>query len=82
MRLTIRKRGRRYLLKVCKGGCGEWYALPKENRCSLCGSGLRLVARGERDPSMSSDILEGTARENRKLLAKLPSWARERILDS
>lgn len=37
---TITRKGVVYVLKTCSGCGDEWYAKPKQNRCSLCGSGL------------------------------------------
>lgn len=78
MKLTIRKHGKTYVLKVCKGCGDEWYALPKQNRCTLCGTGLRRVRQGE-DTTKSPDIQEGMTRENRKLIARLPLWLQQEL---
>lgn len=40
MRLKILKNGYTFVLKTCYGCGDEWYAKPKQNRCTLCGSGL------------------------------------------
>ena len=39
-RLSVTRKGVRYVLKTCSSCGDEWYAKPKANRCSLCGSGL------------------------------------------
>lgn len=40
MKLTITRRGVAYVLKTCPGCGDEWYAKRKQNRCTLCGTGL------------------------------------------
>ena len=79
LRLMLRRDGKQYVLKVCKGCGDEFYALPKQNRCMLCGTGLRRVRRRENDPFNSPDIQAGINRENKKLLDKLPRRVREEV---
>ena len=40
MRLVIKRKGVEYVLKTCPACSDEWYAKRKQNRCTLCGSGL------------------------------------------
>lgn len=40
MKLKIQRNGETFVLKTCYGCGDEWYAKPKQNRCTLCGSGL------------------------------------------
>ena len=59
------KRGVRYFLKVCKDCGDEWYALPKHNRCSLCGGGTIRLRRGD-DPDALTHLTQVAA--NMKML--------------
>lgn len=45
MRLSITRKGTQYVLKTCAGCGDEWYAKRKQNRCTLCSSGLVIRTR-------------------------------------
>lgn len=45
MKLEIIRKGVRFVLKTCPGCGDEWYAKRKQNRCTLCGTGLVIRTR-------------------------------------
>jgi hypothetical protein len=67
---TITKKGVLYVMKVCVECGDEWYANLRQTRCTLCGSGLRRVLKGE-NILEARDVQEGMTRGNRKMLAKI-----------
>ena len=49
MKLTIIRKGEEFVLKMCPGCGDEWYAKHKQNRCTLCGTGLVMRTKENMD---------------------------------
>lgn len=69
-RLSIMRDGIEYVLKCCTGCGDEWYARRKQNKCSLCGSGLAM--RTPENEALNWDEInpEQSSRELRKFIKK------------
>ncbi len=55
MKIEIIRNGENFVLKTCPGCGDEWYAKRKQNRCTLCGTGL--VMRNKENKDMNWDEL-------------------------
>ena len=64
MKLSIQKEGIQYVLKICPGCGDEWYAKRKQNRCTLCGTGLIKRTRENINKNWDEIAPKKTAKQN------------------
>ena len=70
MKLTITKKGVQYVLKTCPGCGDEWYAKRKQNKCTLCGTGLVMRTKENQNLNWDEVAPEVSKREFRKMQEK------------